>query len=296
MDALVLSGGSIKGSWQAGAIAEVLNAGIKPSIVTGISVGAINAAALAAWQPEPHETWVGTGVELASFWETQITSPKLIARKRPWYELAFRFLTKKWAGLVDMSPIHKLLRETLGVIPSGPLQAHVGCVNLRTGRLEYHPAHDLDAVVASAMEPVGMPTHSIDGEPYVDGGVREIAPLAQAIHLGADRIVCIVCQPEATPGWAGDEGDLMKLIGRLLGVVTNEIVNNDIRHCQEINADVAAGGELHGGKRFVELIVIRPAGPLDIDIMDFDQADIQRMVQQGREDAQRVLATELVGA
>lgn len=297
MDALVLSGGSIKGSWQAGAIAEVLAAGIKPEIVTGISVGAINAAALAAWQPEEIDgTWPTTGAMLAHFWEDNITSPKQIARKRRWYELLYRVLTKKWAGLVDMEPIGKLLRETLGEdIPVNPLTAVVGCVNLRTGLLEYHDASDLDAVMASAMEPVGMPTHDIDGEPYVDGGVREIAPLAQAIALGADRIVAIVCQPEGPRGWPGDEGDLMKLIGRVVGVMTDEIVTNDLRRCEEINELVTRdlnAPEL-AGKRYIEVLVIRPLHGLDIDIMDFDQADIRRMVQQGREDAQRVLATRL---
>lgn len=42
MRALVLSGGSIKGAFQAGAIAGLLDAGFRPDIVTGISVGALN--------------------------------------------------------------------------------------------------------------------------------------------------------------------------------------------------------------------------------------------------------------
>ena len=44
--ALVLSGGSIKGAFQAGAIQQVLNEGFQPDIIHGISVGSLNGSFL----------------------------------------------------------------------------------------------------------------------------------------------------------------------------------------------------------------------------------------------------------
>ena len=40
--AFVLGGGSIKGAWQIGAVNNVLDRGVYPDIVTGISVGNLN--------------------------------------------------------------------------------------------------------------------------------------------------------------------------------------------------------------------------------------------------------------
>jgi predicted acylesterase/phospholipase RssA len=40
--ALVLSGGSVKGAFQAGALKAVFETGYAPEIITGISVGSLN--------------------------------------------------------------------------------------------------------------------------------------------------------------------------------------------------------------------------------------------------------------
>ncbi|MDE3056952.1 MAG: patatin-like phospholipase family protein [Bacteroidota bacterium] len=47
-NALVLGGGSVKGSSQAGVISEILNKGFVPDASYGVSVGALNGAFLAA--------------------------------------------------------------------------------------------------------------------------------------------------------------------------------------------------------------------------------------------------------
>jgi NTE family protein len=51
MNALVLSGGNIKGAYQARIVSTLLLAGYVPEIATGISVGAINAGCLAGLAP-----------------------------------------------------------------------------------------------------------------------------------------------------------------------------------------------------------------------------------------------------
>lgn len=298
MDAIVLSGGSVKGSYQAGAIRAVLRSGFRPDIVTGVSVGALNAAYLAAFHPWDKTgippavaDWAALGDALAAFWLREVTSPAKVAKKRPWYELAYRLLFNKWAGVVDTSPLERLVRSTFADrFPlTGPLQCRVGAVNLRTGALEYHAPDSptfLDAVLASTAEPVTMPLRRIGPDAYVDGGVREITPLAEAIRLGATRIVCIVCQPatvgEVTSRW----GALLPLVGRQLTIVTNEIVANDLRVCRQVNRLVAAGAAPE--KRHVEVTVIRPAAELPIALDAFGPADIARMVAAGDADARAV--------
>ena len=69
MNALVLSGGNIKGAYQAGTVSTLLQAGYVPEIATGISVGALNAGYLAGLAPAGSSVdWPAVGRKLETFW------------------------------------------------------------------------------------------------------------------------------------------------------------------------------------------------------------------------------------
>ena len=290
MRALVLSGGSIKGAWQAGAIERVLASGYTPDIVTGISVGALNAAYLAHFGLNGHA--------ISEFWENRVTRPADVIRKRKWYELVWRLITNRWDGLVDTTPLATLVKSTLSGDVDPFLVVDVGAVNLQTGALVYTPSTDpnfIDAVLASAAVPITMPVRRIAGEPYYDGGARDITPLAQAIHLGATEIVAIVCQPAATAPRELHLGKVTELIDRVLDIITNEIMLNDIDTLLAINELVKAGKV--EDKQFIPFALIQPERAIGVDITSFNQADIRAMVEQGRADADRVLgAMDLLDA
>ena len=61
----------------------------------------------------------------------------------------------------------------------------------RPNRLGVETLLTVDHVMASAALPLVFPAVELDGHWYGDGGVRMTAPLAPAIHLGADRILAI---------------------------------------------------------------------------------------------------------
>ena len=297
MDALVLSGGSIKGCYQAGAVAEVLAAGLRPEIITGTSVGALNTAFLAAHQPRPLELkdmWEFTGKLLTEFWETTITGPGIVAHKRDIVALAWRIWRKRWGGIVNTTALTRLVHDTIGPhLPVSGIQARVCAINLRTGLKTYVGSDEpefLQAVLASAAEPFLMPAVHVRGDIHVDGGLAEIAPLAEAIRLGATRIVCVVCQPEKVAVVKANWGDTCALIGRLTTIAGNEIVNNDLARCRAINAAVAQGAA--PGKRHIAVTVIRPSRELPIDLAKFTAKDIATMVARGRADARAALALD----
>jgi NTE family protein len=290
-DALVLSGGNIRGAYQAGVIAG------------------LNAAWLAAF---PND-----GEGLAEFWRTRITAPDTLVRKRGFLDLAYRVVAKRWKGVVDTDPMAKLVREVLGPhlpVVNPTVQTRVGAVNLRTGQIVYYASDHwafLNAVIASTAEPVTMPLRQIGVvDWYYDGGLRDIAPLKQAISLGATRIVVVLCQPPKLSEFTGDAGDVLKVASRVVGIVSNEILENDIQRAEETNAAVRmarsllhlrpgiAGGppDLMGGtgiavktvesKREIDIRVIRPAVGFRVDVASFTARDIQGMVEQGRMDGQ----------
>ena len=297
MDALVLSGGGVKGAYQAGAIQVVFESNYRPGIVTGISVGALNAAFLAAHQDSDQ-----AGARLTEFWETEVTEPSKFVKKRSVLDLLWRVVTKQWDGVVDTKPLADVVKRVLAPhFPrAGGIHVRVGAVDLRSGALVYTDPESpdfIDAVLASAAEPISMPLRKIRGVPHYDGGLRDIAPLKQAISLGATRIVCVLTEPVVVGAFTVKEGDVLNLIGRVLGIVTNEIVENDLDTAQTINRlllelplEVLAH-PYFATKRPIPLTVIRPSVGLPVSLDSFTREDIRRMLEQGRQDARAILAS-----
>ncbi|MGZ4675666.1 MAG: patatin-like phospholipase family protein [Acidimicrobiia bacterium] len=129
-------------------------------------------------------------------------------------------------SLVSMEPIRDLVEREL--VPErlerSGLTLRVGAVSLATGELRYVDGHGRlyardgtpldvpnvrvqDAVLASASIPVMYPPTEMGGEYYVDGGVREILPLALAFNqLGAGHIFAVVASKPGVDEWE-DRGD-----------------------------------------------------------------------------------------
>lgn len=297
MDALVLSGGNIKGAYQAGAVSALLQAGYGPGIVTGISVGALNVGYLAGHAaPDSPPDWPAIGRALEDFWRRNVRSPRTFVRRRGFLTIAWNALWRRWNGLVDTEPLARVVRRELGAADprSTGLKLRVGAVNIRTGDLAYVDSTELrlvDYILASTAEPVGMPLRMVGADPFYDGGLRDVAPLKQAIDLGAARIVAVVCQPEHV-GPVGQDfklGDPLHLISRVTDIVINEIVQNDLEWFLEVNRYVREGLDhpLLAGKRFIPILVVRPAHPIKVSLDNFTPADIDRLIAQGKADAAR---------
>ena len=274
--ALVLSGGSIKGSFQAGAIAACLDHGVRPSIFHGISVGSLNGAFLAdragrrtkngRFDPE---AWPEIGAELVRFWRERVTGPGALVRRRDLIGTALDVLTATFDGLLDTGPLQALVRSE--VDPANLRAAHAagvrfvtGAASLQAGTIEYKDGTDPDVlryVVASVaipflMQPVHLDVQRVypkPGDPngqvvrkrretYVDGGVRDILPLKPAIEAGADTIYCISCET----GFLNEQFDgfnprnLVAFAGRIFGIMTHETIRNDLDHALDVNTFVRA--------------------------------------------------------
>jgi NTE family protein len=130
----------------------------------------------------------------------------------------------KARSLVSMEPIRAMVERELvpARIKESGLTLRVGAVSLETGELRYidgegqlyqrdgtpmdRPKVRLqDAVLASASIPVMYPPTELGGEYYVDGGVREILPLALAFNqLGAGHIFAVVASKPGVEEWHDD--------------------------------------------------------------------------------------------
>ena len=131
-------------------------------------------------------------------------------------------------SLLSMEPVQAIVETRLSpeLMQRSGLTLRVGAVSLESGELRYIDQHGQiyardgepldvpvvpvhDAVLASASIPVVFPPKVLGNEHYVDGGVREILPLALAFNgLGAGHIFAVVASAPGVDPWtdAGDRG------------------------------------------------------------------------------------------
>ncbi len=302
MQALVLGGGSIKGAFQAGAIAEVLARGCAPRIITGISVGALNGAFLterAGRGAAGSVDWPAIGAELEQFWKANVRKPDDIIEVRSKGKVALSALFARFDGLVKTDRLQALVRKELNEdnIRNSPVALYAGSVNLADGEIVY--AHRgfpnlLEYIIASTAIPIMMPIFMIGNRPYYDGGMRDIAPLKQAIDAGATEIICIACQPLKTGGADFNRGNILHLVDRVVTIMTNEILRNDLEYARFLNeycprdGTPPESGPLRG-YRYIPIRIIQPAMPIEVQIDSFTRQDIAAMLTLGRYVARNVM-------
>jgi NTE family protein len=216
--ALLLQGGGALGSYQAGVYEALIEHGIEPTWVAGISIGAINSAIIAGNPPAERVA------RLKAFWEG-ITAPDAWAG--PWTGLlehnVLRDLVNQYsAGQALVSGVSgffvprfppppmqpsgspgatswydtKDLRGTLerlvdfDRINARSMRFSVGAVNVRTGNFAYFDnARDTirpEHVMASGALPPAFPAVEVDGEFYWDGGMVSNTPLDWVLSARSD--------------------------------------------------------------------------------------------------------------
>ena len=180
--AFVLSGGGSLGAVQVGMLHALLEAGIRPDLVVGSSVGAINGAFLAG-----HASLQGVE-QLATLWES--------IRRRDVFPLGLRAVLGgalgRRAHFVDPLALRTLiLRAELGFsrLEEAPVPFYPVATDLATGdAVVLREGDTVEALLASAAIPGVFPPVEIRGRMLVDGGVVADSPLTQAEALGATII------------------------------------------------------------------------------------------------------------
>jgi NTE family protein len=238
--ALVLSGGGSRGAYEAGIILFIRErlsrrrGGHVPlDIITGTSVGAINASFLAATCEDPStqaqrlvQAWRSLRLEelLSLGALDMIKAVRQLVRSDPPPPLPGTF---RYGGLLDTSGLEKFVIEIIpwrnihrnlrrGHLHSLSVSAtHVGTGHtvvfvhsrdpvplswsqnpfVRHRAAHIGPRH----VLASAAIPMLFPAVKIHGEYFTDGGLRQNTPMSPAIRLGADKILLVSLRHMTTP-------------------------------------------------------------------------------------------------
>lgn len=180
--AFVLGGGGNLGAIQVGMLKAVIERGVVPDVVIGCSVGALNAAAVAAdatpvGMERLTETWL-------SIREDVICPSGRLS--------GIRLLTHRGHSLQPNDGLRRLLETWLphATFEEFDRPFHVVATSLTTGHDRWFSSGEvIPPILASAALPAVFPPVEIDGELLIDGAVVDNVPISRALTLGATRIV-----------------------------------------------------------------------------------------------------------
>ncbi len=301
--ALVLPGGGARGAYQVGvlkAIAELLADDHNPfPIICGTSAGAINAIVLAS---HAHEFL--TGVErMENFWRSMHC--ERVYRTDAWsvFKSGMRFaITLLSGGLIatnpraflDNAPLRLFLQKELqldgiqtalklealravAITASGYtcasaisfFQTHMAINNWqRTRRAGQATKLKINHLLASAALPILFPAERIGNEYFGDGGMRMVAPLSPAIHLGADRILVIGTRdekPDLPPTSPTEYPSAGEIGGYLMDTIFMDTLQADLARMKRINRTLKLVPEAkrqQTGMIPIDSLVIKPSQDL----------------------------------
>jgi len=239
--ALVLQGGGALGAYQAGVYQALHEAEIEPDWVSGVSIGAINAAIIAGNPPQERLD------RLREFWE-MITGRKIwhytpdgdVFRKArnnassmmsmmlgqpgffeprmpgPWFSLAG---AQNASSYYDTAPLKQTLESLADFSPINEqtIRFSVGAVNVLSGNFIYfdnanediEPAH----IMASGALPPALPMIKIGTDHFWDGGIVSNTPLQHLLDQ-EDRVNALVFQVDLFSARGELPRDIQDVMGR----------------------------------------------------------------------------------
>lgn len=289
--ALCLSGGGSKGAFQEGALSVLRDYGFEYDIVAGVSVGALNGVMVACGELDL----------LKRIWDTieekDIYGPERLGR--------FLLRLARWKigfgdpplGWRSNKPLRKLLEHYLA---DKHLQVpfYAGRVSLESGRFvdDVESEYIVEGVLASTAIPVYVPPVKIQGELFVDGGVRTISPLSRVLKHDPDEVVIINTDILGEPHTASVPTDIIRIAERAIGIATNETFNEDLRRYLELNRHAKEAAEQGAtltqadGRptKYFETILIEPPYTLGSGT-NFNRKTLEEWRELGRQAARLAL-------
>jgi NTE family protein len=207
--ALVLQGGGALGAYQAGVYERMLEAGVEPTWISGISIGAINSAIIAGnarqdrvarlrdfWELVSSGSDGIVGDQWSAFaladtlhaWVNHLAAGRVLLQGVPGFfeprlVPPYLGLSSGTTSFYDTAPLRATLERLVDFdrINADETRLSIGAVNVRTGNFAYfdnavdtiRPEH----IMASGALPPGFDAVEIDGERYWDGGLVSNTPL-----------------------------------------------------------------------------------------------------------------------
>lgn len=313
MLAFTLSGGGARAAYQVGVLRHIgqRRPDLAVPILTGVSAGAINAVFLASNTGALRERTEALTQKWRSLTTDRVFRADPISLSRTALRWAFtlgsggRRITREAQSLVDTSPLREFLEARIsgdGIqrnIESGDLVAlAVSVTAYDTGqtttfvagapetemwqrplRASVRDDITVDHVMASAAIPILFPAVEIDGRYFGDGSIRQSAPLAPAVHLGADKIIAVSSRYPRSAAEAGEAKapgypPPAQIIGLMFNSIFLDTLDADAARLTRINhtlSHIPEDVRRDYALRPIDLMVIRPARDLGTLALEYQE-------------------------
>ncbi len=301
---LAMTGGGARAAYQVGVLRHICRnfEDFHPPILTGVSAGALNAVHLASHpgsfaEAVEHLTGIWTDLDADQVFRTD--SRYFLGNFLRWglsLVLGGRRIGAGRRSLLDNDPLRRLLERNLGTPAGQPVagiqenidrgtlrvlgitatnygtgvsttwvQGHVGEHWRRPRRRSENAFITIEHVMASTALPLIFPAIQINDGWHGDGGIRSIAPLSPAMHLGAERILAISTRFQ--DAHRGVEESMIQgyvpvaqIIGILLDSMFLDLLDYDAANMSRINDVYEQLSEASRAQyKKVRVLVLRPS-------------------------------------
>ena len=269
---LVLEGGAMRGLFTAGIIDVMMEAGVEPDGLIGVSAGAAFGCNYKSRQP-------GRAIRYNTRFakDGRYSGLKSLLTTGDYFNAQFGYhIVPYQYDLFDVAAFEQ-----------NPMEFIVVCTDVLTGQAVYHKMDrvdfdELEWLRASASMPLASKVVEVAGHKLLDGGVADSIPLAYFESIGYDRNVVILTQPE---GYVKHRTKLMPLMRIGLRRYPEMIQAMDRRYLM-YNRELEF---VRQAEREGRCLVIRPDEKLPIGHISHDLEEMKRVYQIGREMGDRYI-------
>jgi NTE family protein len=191
------------------------------------------------------------------------------------------------AQLVKASLVPHRIRESTVCLRVTATQWQNGTLRVFENR-DFTDDRAVDIVRASGAIPGFFPSVTIDGQPYVDGGIVLNTPLKPAIDAGANELHVVYLDPAPGAVPLRAVGSTVDTMGRMFVASFAATMRRDIDVARQTNRDVAAGHRGHKpAHRQITIHLYHPKEDTGgaLGMLDFGRGRIVQLAEQGYRDA-----------
>ena len=269
---LVLEGGAMRGLFTSGIIDVMMDAGIEPDGLIGVSAGAAfgcNYKSRQKGRAIRYNKMFARDKRYCS-WQSWLKTGNLYNA-----EFGYHIIPAKY-DIFDDEAFDK-----------NPMEFYVVCTDVETGKPIYKKLEKAipltyDWIRASASMPLASRVVELEGKKVLDGGVADSIPLAFFESIGYEHNVVILTQPD---GYIKEHNRLMPLMRLGLRKYPQMIEAMDKRHLM-YNEEVEY---VRQAEREGRCLVIRPQEKLPIGHISHDPEEMQRVYDIGIETGRKYL-------
>ena len=270
MKGLVLEGGAMRGLFTAGIIDVMMEHGVEPDGMIGVSAGAAFGCNYKSRQP-------GRAIR----YNKRFAKDKRYCSWQSWWKTGDLYNADFGYHVIPTQ--YDIFDDA--AFEQNPMAFYAVCTNVETGeavykRLEKGGQLTYNWIRASASMPLASKVVELEGMKVLDGGVADSIPLAYFESIGYERNVVILTQPD---GYVKEHNRLMPLMKIALRKYPKMIEAMDKRHLM-YNQQLVYVYEAEKAGR---ALVIRPEASLPIGHISHDPDEMQRIYDIGREMGER---------